>query len=93
MLLYNQIEFQKVTTMNEKVPESGMKVLEKTWDSRLEPVPSLTSDADEQLLMMIPYDMPLDRRSLTLIEPVSQERSSSTHYSSDPPTRIRPQEH
>ena len=53
-LLYHQIEFQKVTTMNESVPDSGMKVLEKTWNQRLETSPSLTSDADEQLLMMIP---------------------------------------
>ena len=40
--------------MNESVPDAGMKVLEKPWDKRLEPSPSLTSDADEQLLMMIP---------------------------------------
>jgi hypothetical protein len=53
-LLYEQIDFSAVTTLNESEPRSGAAILQKTWAQRLEPAPELKSDADEQLLMMIP---------------------------------------
>ena len=53
-LLWTQIEFQKISTMNESIRDSGMKVVRKTWDERLNHSPVLVSDADEQLLIMIP---------------------------------------
>ena len=35
-----------------------MRVVKKTWAQRNETVPKLESDADEQLLMLIPYARP-----------------------------------
>ena len=54
-LLYDQIDFAKITTLNETQPDAGSQVVKKTWSQRLDPIPVLTSDADEQLLMTIPY--------------------------------------
>ena len=53
-LLYKQIEFDKITTLNEAEPNAGTKVVRKTWAQRLDPEPLLSSDADEQLLMLVP---------------------------------------
>lgn len=52
--IYSQIDFDKTTTLNEADPDSGAKVLRKTWAERLDDAPELKSDADEQLLMHIP---------------------------------------
>ena len=54
-LLWKQIEFEKIRTLNESVPDSGAMIVEKTWPQRLNTEPVLTSDADEQLLMIVPY--------------------------------------
>lgn len=53
--IYEQIDFSKINTLNETVPRSGTKVVQKTWAERLEVEPELKSDADEQLLMHVPY--------------------------------------
>ena len=53
-LLYNEIEFDKIITLNETTSNAGRKVIEKTWPQRLESEPVLVSDADEQLLMVAP---------------------------------------
>lgn len=53
-LIYQQIDFEKVRTLNENVPNAGMKVVQKPWADRLQPEPELISDADEQLLMFVP---------------------------------------
>ena len=53
-LLYAQIEFDKIVTLNETNSGAGNKVVRKTWSQRLESTPLLESDADEQLLMTIP---------------------------------------
>jgi hypothetical protein len=53
-LLYEQIDFPRVITLNESEPRSGAAVLQKTWAQRLDAEPELASDADEQLLMTIP---------------------------------------
>lgn len=53
-LLYEQIDFSAVETLNEAEPRSGAKILQKTWAQRLDEEPELESDADEQLLMTIP---------------------------------------
>lgn len=53
-LLYEQIDFSKVQTLNEEEPSSGRKICQKTWAQRMEPQPELQSSADEQLLMVIP---------------------------------------
>ncbi|KIV99196.1 uncharacterized protein PV09_09147 [Verruconis gallopava] len=54
-LLYQQIDTSKVTCLNEAVPQSGRAVLQKTWAQRFDPEPELRSDADEQLLLYVPF--------------------------------------
>lgn len=53
--IYQQIEFDKIVTLNESEPGSGAAVVKKGWEKRLDPHPEVVSDADEQLLMYIPY--------------------------------------
>ena len=57
-LLYKQIDFDKIVTLNESVPGAGAAVVKKTWESRLDAEPSLDSDVDEQILMYIPFVSP-----------------------------------
>lgn len=54
-LIWQQIEFEKICTLNESEPDAGAKIVEKTWPQRLNPEPELASDSDEQLLMFVPY--------------------------------------
>ena len=53
-LIWRQVDFESIRTLNEQEPDSGAKIVEKTWSQRLNPEPELNSDADEQLLMYIP---------------------------------------
>ncbi|PNS21070.1 PITH domain-containing protein [Sphaceloma murrayae] len=53
--IYQQIDFSAITTLNEAVSQSGSAICQKTWNDRLDPEPELCSDADEQLLMHIPF--------------------------------------
>ena len=53
-LLYKQIEFDKILTLNETPPNAGSKIVQKTWAQRMSSEPALESDADEQLLMTVP---------------------------------------
>lgn len=53
-LIWKQIDFDNIRTLNESETDAGRKVVEKTWQNRLEPSPELVSDADEQLLMFVP---------------------------------------
>jgi hypothetical protein len=53
--LYQHINFDDITTFNESEPDSGKAVVKKTWAERMEEKPELESDADEQLLMHIPF--------------------------------------
>jgi hypothetical protein len=53
--LYKQINFDDITTLNEAEPRSGAAIVKKTWDERLNDDPILESDADEQLLMYVPF--------------------------------------
>jgi hypothetical protein len=54
--LYSEIEFDNIITMNETMPSSGRAITEKTWQHRMDVMPELQSNADEQLLMHIPYE-------------------------------------
>ncbi|KAH8724876.1 PITH domain-containing protein [Phaeosphaeriaceae sp. PMI808] len=54
-LLYAQIDFPKLLTLNESTPNSGRAICEKTWSQRLDPTPELKSSADEQLLILVPF--------------------------------------
>ena len=53
-LVYSQIDFPKLRTLNEEEPDSGLGVVKKPWSQRMDPEPSLVSDADEQLLIFVP---------------------------------------
>lgn len=53
--LYQHINFDGITTLNETDVHSGKAIVKKTWAERLEEEPELKSDADEQVLMHIPY--------------------------------------
>jgi PITH domain len=52
--LYQHIDFDRVTTLNEADADSGKGILKKTWAERLEEQLELASDADEQMLMHVP---------------------------------------
>ncbi len=52
--LYQHIDTPKVRCLNESISGSASKVLAKPWSLRLDPVPFVESDADEQLLIHIP---------------------------------------
>ncbi|ELR03073.1 hypothetical protein VC83_08562 [Pseudogymnoascus destructans] len=64
--LYQHIDFDAITTLNEAVSGSGAAVVKKTWAERLEDSPELESDADEQLLMHIPFTGQIKLYSLLL---------------------------
>jgi len=53
--LYQHISFDDVTTLNESEADSGKAILKKTWADCLNNEPILESDADEQLLMHVPW--------------------------------------
>jgi hypothetical protein len=52
--LYQHINFDDITTLNEADSNSGKAIVKKTWMERLQEQPELESDADEQLLIHIP---------------------------------------
>ena len=52
--LYQYINFDAVHTFNEAESGSGKAVLRKSYDERLNDTPVLESDADEQLLVVVP---------------------------------------
>jgi hypothetical protein len=53
--LYQHINFDSITTLNEAETGSGKAIVKKTWAERLNEQPEIESDADEQVLMHIPY--------------------------------------
>ncbi|KAL1306732.1 hypothetical protein AAFC00_005397 [Neodothiora populina] len=64
--IYQQIGFSAINTLNESVPDSGAKICQKTWDQRLDVEPELCSDADEQLLMHIPFTAQIRLHSILI---------------------------
>ena len=54
-LIWKQIDFDNIRTLNESEPDAGARILRKTWQQRLEAQPELVSDLDEQLLLYVPY--------------------------------------
>ncbi|KAM0666154.1 hypothetical protein ACQRIT_004875 [Beauveria bassiana] len=53
--LYEHINFDEIVTLNESRRDAGKAIVKKTWAERLEMDPELESDADEQLLMTVPF--------------------------------------
>ena len=64
--LYKKINFEGIRTLNEAENGSGKAIVRKTWDERLNDQPILESDADEQLLMHIPFAGSCKLYSLTI---------------------------
>ncbi|KAK1812879.1 hypothetical protein LTR12_012763 [Friedmanniomyces endolithicus] len=64
--IYEQIDFSAINTLNELEPRSGSRVVQKTWTERLDQEPELSSDADEQLLMHIPFTAQIRLHSILL---------------------------
>ncbi|EPE08758.1 hypothetical protein F503_04345 [Ophiostoma piceae UAMH 11346] len=64
--LYQHIDFDQVFTLNEEAPHSGRAIVKKAWDERLSADPELASDADEQLLMHIPFTGQVKLHSILL---------------------------
>jgi hypothetical protein len=52
--LYERIEFDQITTLNEAAAGSGKEVVKKTFAERMSLLPELVSDVDAQLLMTVP---------------------------------------
>lgn len=52
--LYQHIDFDNITTLNESVHGSGKAITKKEWTERLSEQPEVASDADEQLIINIP---------------------------------------
>ncbi|GAB7325467.1 hypothetical protein MBLNU13_g09482t1 [Cladosporium sp. NU13] len=64
--IYQQIDFSAINTLNESKSGSGAKVVQKTWTERLNEEPELKSDADEQLLMHIPFTAQIRLHSILI---------------------------
>ncbi|KAI6861429.1 DUF1000-domain-containing protein [Hortaea werneckii] len=64
--VYEPIDFSAITTLNEAEPQSGAKIVQKTWMERMDQEPELNSDADEQLLMHIPFTGQIRLHSILL---------------------------
>lgn len=52
--LYQHIDFDNITTLNESVHGSGKAITKKEWTDRLSDQPEVASDADEQLIINVP---------------------------------------
>ncbi|KAI8631018.1 DUF1000-domain-containing protein [Xylariaceae sp. FL1651] len=64
--LYQYIRFDDITTMNEADTGSGKAIVKKTWTERLQPEPELASDADEQILLNVPFTGQVKLHSILL---------------------------
>ncbi|ORY19037.1 PITH domain-domain-containing protein [Clohesyomyces aquaticus] len=54
-LLYEQVDFSKLHTLNEEDSNSGRAICQKTWAQRMDTEPELKSSTDEQLLVIVPF--------------------------------------
>jgi hypothetical protein len=52
--LYTQLDFDRITCLNESVQGSAKAIVKKTWSERMEAEPELKSDVDEQILVSVP---------------------------------------
>lgn len=57
--MLQHIDFDKINTFNEAVTGSGKAIIQKTWEERLDDTKVLESDADEQLLIFVPWVLPI----------------------------------
>ena len=64
-LIWKQIDFDNIRTLNESEPDAGANIIKKTYQQRLDADPELISDADEQLIIFVPcvlYEIHGERR-------------------------------
>ncbi|CCF52607.1 hypothetical protein NDA14_005587 [Ustilago hordei] len=78
-LLYSSIDRDHIITLNESILGSGAAII-KPWDQRLNPEPECISDADDQLIIHIPFTSSV-KLSTLLLRP-----SSNTDFT---PTTIK----
>ncbi|KAI1293301.1 translation protein [Xylaria venustula] len=64
--LYQHIRFDDIVTLNESERDAGKAVVQKTWSDRLQVEPELVSDADEQMIMNIPFTGQVKLHSILL---------------------------
>lgn len=64
--LYEHIDFDKVETLNEATSGSGKAIVRKSWAERLQEEPELESDADEQIIMSVPFTGQVKLHSILL---------------------------
>ncbi|EAA34287.1 DUF1000-domain-containing protein [Neurospora crassa] len=64
--LYQHINFDEITTLNEQVHGSGQAIIKKTWAERLATEPEVVSDADEQLIINVPFTAQIKLHSVLL---------------------------
>ncbi|KAK4228473.1 PITH domain-containing protein [Podospora fimiseda] len=64
--LYQHIDFDKIVTLNETRYGSGKLVIKKTWAERMQLEPEIESDADEQVLVGVPFTGQIKLHSILL---------------------------
>lgn len=64
--LYQYIDFDKIAVFNEAAIGTGKSIIKKTWDQRLDVATVLESDADEQLLIYVPFTGSVKLHSLLI---------------------------
>ncbi|KAG7285268.1 hypothetical protein NEMBOFW57_009889 [Staphylotrichum longicolle] len=64
--LYQHINFDEVTALNEAAYGSGRAVVKKTWQERLAAEPEVESDVDEQLILNVPFTGQVKLHSILL---------------------------
>ncbi|KAK6597930.1 60s ribosomal protein l3 [Botrytis cinerea] len=71
---------------HEATPGSGKSIVKKTWDERMNEQPELESDADEQLLMHIPFTGQVKLHSIL----IRTSNSESAPKPSNTASELRP---
>lgn len=69
-LLYASIDRDRIIALNESVPSTAAQTI-KTWEHRTDPEPEVISDADDQLIIHIPFTSSV-KLSTLLFRPASQ---------------------
>ncbi|RCI16487.1 hypothetical protein L249_3274 [Ophiocordyceps polyrhachis-furcata BCC 54312] len=77
--LYEQIDFDQITTLNEATRDAGKAVVKKTWAERMNPDPELVSDTDEQLLMTVPFTEQIKLHSVLIRTSASSAAPRTLH--------------